>query len=264
MTAIACAAIDIGGLVDGTPASVAALWAGKLRTPMHEERFAIDSLRHCQLFAGCDSGVLHAIAGRLRDRRFRRNEVIFHQGDAGDSLHIIVSGSVKIVLPSTEGDEAIIATLRPADFFGELALLDGQPRSATATAIEPTQTLTLSRGTFLELLNSHPDLRDALLSALVAELRRLTNHVEELHFLDLAGRLARHLVRLAAQSGGGPAGSMTLDWPYTQSDLAAMIGGTRQSVNKLLGELIDEDLVRIERDTLILTDLEALSRRAER
>lgn len=264
MTAIACAAIDIGGLVDGTPASVAALRAGKLRTPMHEERFAIDSLRHCQLFAGCDSGVLHAIAGRLRDRRFRRNEVIFHQGDAGDSLHIIVSGSVKIVLPSTEGDEAIIATLRPADFFGELALLDGQPRSATATAIEPTQTLTLSRGTFLELLNGHPDLRDALLSALVAELRRLTNHVEELHFLDLAGRLARHLVRLAAQSGGGPTGSMTLDWPYTQSDLAAMIGGTRQSVNKLLGELIDEDLVRIERDTLVLTDLEALSRRAER
>ena len=100
---------------------------------MTDDRFAIDSLRQCPLFFGCERGVLESVASHLRVRRFRRNEVIFHQGDAGDSLHIIASGSVKIVLPSAEGDEAIIATLHPPDFFGELALLDGQPRSATAT-----------------------------------------------------------------------------------------------------------------------------------
>jgi CRP/FNR family transcriptional regulator, cyclic AMP receptor protein len=231
---------------------------------MPDEALAITSLRRCQLFSGCDAAVLQAIAGRLRVRRFRRNEVIFHQGDAGDALHTIVSGSVKIVLPSAEGDEAIIATLHAGDFFGELALLDGQPRSATATAIEPTETLSLSRSVFLELLNSHADLRDALLAALSGELRRLTYHAEEMHFLDLAGRLARHLVRLARASGASSGGQTSLDWPYTQSDLAAMIGGTRQSVNKLLGELIGDGLVLIERDTLVITDLDALSRRAER
>ena len=81
----------------------------------------------------------------MRRRRFRRNEVIFHQGDPGDSLHVVASGAVKIVLPSAEGEEAIIATLRPGDFFGELALLDGAPRSATATALEPCETLVLPR-----------------------------------------------------------------------------------------------------------------------
>ena len=231
---------------------------------MTDDRFAVDSLRNCPLFATCDAIVLAAVASRLRVRRFRRNEVIFHQGDAGDSLHIITRGSVKIVLPSAEGDEAIIATLRPPDFFGELALLDGQPRSATATAVDPVETLALSRSVFLELLNAHAELRDALLAALVGELRRLTGHVEELHFLDLAGRLARRLVQLSSQTAPSANGEIALDWPYTQSDLAAMIGGTRQSVNKLLGGLIGDGLVRIEREHLVVTDVEALAERAER
>lgn len=231
---------------------------------MTDDQFAIDSLRSCPLFTTCDAVVLQAVASRLRVRRFRRNEVIFHQGDAGDSLHIIAKGSVKIVLPSAEGDEAIIATLRPPDFFGELALLDGQPRSATATAVDPVETLALSRSVFLELLNAHAELRDALLAALVAELRRLTGHVEELHFLDLAGRLAQRLVQLSSQTAPSANGEIVLDWPYTQSDLAAMIGGTRQSVNKLLGGLIGDGLVRIEREQLVVTDVEALAQRAER
>jgi CRP/FNR family cyclic AMP-dependent transcriptional regulator len=227
-----------------------------------DDRFAVDSLGRCPLFAGCQADVLRALAGRLRQRRFRRGEVIFHQDDPGDSLHIIASGAVKIVLPSTEGEEAIIATLRPPDFFGELALLDNQPRSATATAVEPTETLALSRTVFLELLNAHDALRDALFSALVRELRRLTGHVEELHFLDLAGRLARRLAQLAHEQSPSATGEVSLDWPYTQSDLAAMIGGTRQSVNKLLGSLIAEGLVRLERDSLVVVDPAALEERA--
>ena len=100
-------------------------------------------------------------------------------------------------------------------------------------------------------------LRDALLSGLAHELRRLTGHVEELHFLDLAGRLAMRLFRLAREADKD-AQEVRLDWPYTQSDLASMIGGTRQSVNKLLSGLVDDGLVVIERDTLIVTDVDAL------
>jgi CRP-like cAMP-binding protein len=233
------------------------------RLPPRNE-LAIDSLRRCALFAHCADDAMQEIVQRLTVRRYRRGEVIFHQGDPGDALHIVTSGGVKIVLPSPEGEEAIIATVRPGDFFGELSILDGEPRSATATAIDATETSTLPRAVFLELLDVHPTLRDALLKGLAVELRRLTNHAEELHFLDLAGRLARRLVRLAQEGDPAPSGPIALDWPYTQTDLAGMIGGTRQSVNRLLSDLIGDGLVQIERDRLIISDLDELARRAER
>jgi CRP-like cAMP-binding protein len=229
-----------------------------------DDNFAVDALARCPLFEHASRNILESLASRLRRRRFRRGEVIFHQGDPGDSLLIVASGSVKILLPSAEGDEAIIATLRPGDFFGELALLDDAPRSATATALDQSDTLVLPRQVFAELLDTIPGLRDALLAGLAHELRRLTGHVEELHFLDLAGRLAMRLSRLARESSPDAHGEIRLDWPYTQSDLAAMIGGTRQSVNRLLSELVEDDLIRIEHDALVIADLDELARRAER
>jgi CRP/FNR family transcriptional regulator, cyclic AMP receptor protein len=225
---------------------------------------AADALRRCVLFAHVDEEGLRALAARMRPRRFRRGEVIFHQDDLGDSLQVVVSGSVKIVLPSEEGEEAIIASLQPGDFFGELALLDGAPRSTSASAIEATETLALPREHFLQLLSEDPSMVRALLGGLAAELRRLTGHVAELHFLDLAGRLAIRLVRLAREAHPQAQGRCELNWPFTQSDLASMIGGTRQSVNKLLSGLVDDGLLAIERDTLIITDLAALEHRADR
>ena len=242
-----------------------------LPVPAHEgnpsvldQSLAPDMLRRCALFAHVPEDGLRAIAGQMRRRRFRRNEVIFHQGDLGDSLQVVASGAVKIVLPSPEGEEAIIASLHPGEFFGELALLDSSPRSTTATALEATETLTLPRERFLELLREDPRIVQALLHALAEDLRRLTGHVEELHFLDLAGRLSMRLVRLARDADPNASGRCELDWPFTQSDLAAMIGGTRQSVNKLLSGLVDEGLVGIERDTLVINDLDDLERHASR
>jgi len=229
-----------------------------------DQSFAVQSLQQCALFAHVEADGLRVLAEAMVQRRFRRNEVIFHQGDPGDSLHIVTTGAVKIVLPSPEGEEAIIATLRPGDFFGELALLDGAPHSATATAVEPVETLSLGRIPFQRLLEEDRALRGALLSGLAAELRRLTGQVEELHFLDLAGRLAMRLVRLSRDRDPAARGEVRLDWPYTQSDLASMIGGTRQSVNKLLSRLVDDGLVLIEHETLVIHDLDALEERAER
>lgn len=228
-----------------------------------DQRLIATSLRDSCLFENADEAALEDIARQLRRRRFRRNETIFHQGDPGDSLHIVSSGAVKIVLPSLEGEEAIIATLRSGDFFGELALLDGAPRSATAVALEASETWTLPRDVFLARLDEDTALRDSLLAGLARELRRLTGHVEELHFLDLAGRLASRLARLAREAEPG-ANEVRLDWPYTQSDLASMIGGTRQSVNKLLSGLAERGLVSIEKDTLLIPDVAALELEAER
>jgi CRP-like cAMP-binding protein len=227
--------------------------------------FAIDAMRRSALFARADDETLAQCAAGLRIRRFRKAETIFHQGDPGDSLYIIERGAVKIVLPSPEGEEAaIIATLGTGDFFGELALLDGAPHSATVVAIEPTEVLVLRRDVFEQLIDTDRSLRIALLAGLAGELRRLTGHVEELHFLDLPGRLASRLVRLAREQDPGVVGEVALPWPYTQSDLAAMIGGTRQTVNRLLADFAEQGLIRQEKDIIVIPDLERLAHASER
>ncbi|HEY6058871.1 MAG TPA: Crp/Fnr family transcriptional regulator [Candidatus Limnocylindrales bacterium] len=232
---------------------------------MTEPAAALETLARCRLFSDLDAEGLQSVARGMRSRRFRRGEVLFHQGDPGDALLVVLSGAIKIVLPSEEGEEAIIATIRPGDFLGELALLDGAPRSATAVALEATETLVLPRDRFRELIAAEPAIRDALFRALAAELRRLTTHVEELHFLDITGRLAARLVRLAGEQGARQAdGAVRLASPLTQSDLAAMIGATRQSVNKLLGAFVEDGMLRMERDALVIVDLERLARAARR
>jgi CRP-like cAMP-binding protein len=233
--------------------------------PVLQVDFAAEALARCRLFAGMSHDSLEAIARSLRARRFRRGEVLFHEGDPGDSLFVVASGAVKVVVPSEDGDEAILATLRRGDFLGELALLDGAPRSASAIALEPTETLALPREQFRALVASEPALREALLASLAGELRRLTTHVAELHFLDLTGRLAARLARLAEDDGERLAdGAIRLDAPLTQGDLAAMIGATRQSVNKLLGEFEADGLIRLESNSIVVPDLEALQRAARR
>ncbi|HEY7827844.1 MAG TPA: Crp/Fnr family transcriptional regulator, partial [Candidatus Limnocylindrales bacterium] len=169
------------------------------------------------------------------------------------------------VLPSPEGeDAAIIATLDRGDFFGELALLDGADHSATAVAVEATQTLVLRREPFERLVEDEPALRRALIAGLVAELRRLTSHVGELHFLDLPGRLASRIVTIARETQPDATTNIVLEWPYTQSDLASMIGGTRQTVNRLLQDLAARGLIQVEREHLLIPDLEALAHSVDR
>ena len=125
-------------------------WGDTMRR-MLAPRPLVASLTRILFFAGLDEAALERVAAGTRSRRFRRGEVIFHSGDPGDGLFIIVSGEVKIALPSETGDEAIIATLHASDVFGELALLDGAPRSATATALLATEAIVLPRDRFHDL-----------------------------------------------------------------------------------------------------------------
>jgi CRP/FNR family transcriptional regulator/CRP/FNR family cyclic AMP-dependent transcriptional regulator len=222
-------------------------------------------LESVPLFRDLSEPDLDLLAAGLRTRRFRRGEVIFHQGDPGDALHIILSGRVKISSPSETGVEAILTTLRPGEFFGSLALLDGAPRSASATAVEPTETLILPRDRFRQLLSDWPEIRDHVFEELARELRRLTFHVEELHFLDIAGRLAARIARMAEEQGSPNGdGEIRLQGPITQGELAAMVGSTRQSVNKLLGYFTDDGLIRIDRDAIVVRDLAGLQLAARR
>jgi CRP-like cAMP-binding protein len=229
-----------------------------------DDAMAREALRACGLFGVADEQAIERIVSVLRIRRFRRGETVFHQGDPGDALFVVATGSVKVVLPSDEAAEAaIVAILGAGEFFGELAILDGAPHSATIVAVEPTETLVLHRDAFLDLVDRDPNLRHALLASLAGEIRRLTGHVEDLHFLDLPGRLASRIVRLAA-SAGVTSGEARIAWPYTQSELAGMIGGSRQSVNRLLADLSEQGLVRLEREQLIVGDVERLAGTVER
>jgi CRP-like cAMP-binding protein len=234
--------------------------------PVGNERVAGAALRDCGLFGAADDAAIESLVHVLRTRRFKRGETVFHQGDPGDALFVVNSGSVKVVLPSDEGAEpAIVAILGPGEFFGELALLDGAPHSATIVAVEATETFILHREAFLSLIDSDAGLRRQLLASLATEIRRLTGHVEDLHFLDLPGRIASRILRLAEGTGTKQAdGSVRIAWPYTQSELAGMIGGSRQSVNRLLADLADQGLVRLERDQLVVVDRERLAATIER
>jgi CRP-like cAMP-binding protein len=228
-------------------------------------RPVLDALATIPFFAGLEPAALERLAAGMRSRRFRRGEVIFHIGDPGDALFVIVEGEVKISLPSETGEEAILATLRAGDVFGELALLDGAPRSASASALSPTETVVLPRDKFRELIATEAGVRDALLASIAGELRRLTTHVEELHFLDITGRLAARLVRLSQEGGTRlPDGGIRLRTNLTQGDLAAMVGCTRQSVNKLLGQFTDDRLIRLERAGIVITDLDGLTATSRR
>jgi len=230
-----------------------------------ENTVGLQALRRCRLFARLDEDRLAPLAASLRSRRYRGGETIFHQDDPGDALHVVAAGAVKIVLPSAEDEEpAIIATLRPGDFFGELALFDDAPRSATAVALGATETLVLRREVFLDLIDEDQSLRRALLSSLADEIRSITAHVQDLHFLDLPGRLSRRILREAEPVAAEPDGSFRLAWPYTQAELAGMIGGSRQSVNRLLADLVSRGLIRVERDVLAIPDPTALERSIRR
>jgi CRP-like cAMP-binding protein len=231
-----------------------------------------DALRVCRLFADLDEASLDLCAAALRPRRFRKGETIFHAGDPGDALFLIATGTVKITIPPVDGSEpAILTTIGPGGFFGELSLLDGAPRSATAVALDATETHVLRRDAFEALVDEQPAIGRRLLTTLAGEIRRLTAQVEDLHFLDLPGRLARHLLRtLAIAEGRDPAaaddltGEHRLPWPYTQAELAGMIGGSRQSVNRLLSDLVDEGLVRFDGDALVVPDATRLASAARR
>jgi CRP/FNR family cyclic AMP-dependent transcriptional regulator len=224
-----------------------------------------DVLRTSRLFSGMDDATLDLCSRSLRERRFRPSEVIFHAGDPGDSMFIVVEGQVRIQIPSEDGAEpAILTTVRPGGSFGELALLDGSPRSATAEAIDAVLTVSLRREAVEGLLDHEPAVRRAMFVALAGEIRRLTDQLEDLHFLDLPGRLARQLLRVTATDATLTRGEIRRPWPYTQTELAGMIGGSRQSVNRLLADFTTEGVIRFEEGDLVIPDPERLEARARR
>lgn len=223
------------------------------RVPSQQQ--VLGALRQVELFSQLDDAVLLQIAAVARPREYDKGELLFVEGEQGDALLILVSGSVTVFRTSPDGERAALTVLEPPEVLGEIALLDGAPRSASVEATEPTTVLALSRAEFFSLLRNQPTVLEPLMRQLGMMVRRLTEQAADHVFLDLAGRVAKALLRLA--NGGSPPVVA-----ITQSRLAEMSGGTRQSVNQVLGGFSQRGLVHLEGRRVLLTDVPGLRRRA--
>ncbi|HZP96746.1 MAG TPA: Crp/Fnr family transcriptional regulator [Candidatus Limnocylindria bacterium] len=221
---------------------------------MPESRLA-EHLRRYPLFSKLPETELLQLAERVRMRTFKRGETLFRKDDPGTHLYVVLDGAVKIALPGEFGQEALVAIMRTGDHFGELALFDGSPRSASATALEDTRAALLARDDFLAFLETHPAAVRVVLDALAKTIRRLSDRVEDLIFLDVPSRVAKYLLDLAQNDG-----SEKLELTLTQDELAAFIGASRVSVNRVLGDLERREIIEIKRRHIVIRDRDKLQK----
>lgn len=216
-----------------------------------------DTLTGVEMFTGLEPEARQRLIAAAVPRSYRRGQLLFVENDPGESLIVLKRGSVAVFRTAPTGERAVLSVMRPPDVFGELSLLDGLPRSASAEALEDCSALALSRGAFMELVHTHPRILDAVMRSLGALIRRLTEQNADHVFLDLPGRVAKTLVRLAGES---QAPMITIE--LNQSQLAEMAGGSRQSVNQAIGSFASRGWLRTEGRRIVVTDLPSLRRRA--
>jgi CRP-like cAMP-binding protein len=217
-------------------------------------------LRTTDLFGSLDDDAVGALGKQLVPRSYRKGQPLFHQGDPGTSLFIICEGTVAVYVTSENGDRMVLTTLGATDLLGEIALLDEGSRSASAEALEATTVLALSRTAFLDLLRDQPAMVDQLLRSMGSLVRRLSEQASDFVFLDLPGRVAKAVLRLAEDSpsaNGGP-----VEITVTQGRLAEMVGGSRQSVNQILQNFAGRGMLEVQGRRLIVTKPDLLARRA--
>jgi CRP-like cAMP-binding protein len=227
---------------------------------LHQASIGGPALRQVSLFQALDDEEVRQVSVLLKERRYHKGDTIFHQGDPGGCLYLVTSGRVRIFLSSPDGREATVRFYGPNSAFGEMALLDGQPRSASAAAVDDVVTLVLYREDFMGLLRRHFELVERMFAMLTERLRYTTSYSEQLAFLSVPGRVASVLLHLAGIEAD-PHKPARLD--LTQDDLAKFANTTREWVNRSLKEFAEAGLVRVERKAVTVLDRAGLDRRVQ-
>jgi len=202
----------------------------------------------------------HKLVATLRRRAYRRDEVIFHQGDPADTLHLIAAGhvSVRVTLPG--GEFVILTIFGPGDVFGDLALVgDPRPRGATVIALDPCETLSLGRDEFERLRVAYPGVNRFLVELLAARVDRLNGQLLEALYVPAERRVLRRLLDLCQMYGGN---GQHIVIPVTQETLASLAGTTRPTANQVLGRLAARQLVEVSRGQIAVLNRGELHRRA--
>jgi CRP-like cAMP-binding protein len=202
-----------------------------------------DLLGRASLFAELEPAEVETLARAAERREFARDEVIFAANEPADGLYVLASGRVKVCVSSSGGKELILATLGAEQFFGEMALLDNEPRSASVIAQLPTVAYRIRRDEFERLIEQHPTIARKLLRELSLRLRRSNAQMESLATLDVVGRLARYFIDLARQHGQILGNGWVAVRRPTHQDIANSIGTSRETVTRLINDLEQRGLV---------------------
>ena len=209
-------------------------------------------LQRVAIFSDLDAPSLAGLAALFKERSFEKDALVVGQQDPGDSLYVVTGGRVKVVLYGTSGREIILSLFRPGDFFGEMSLLDNQPRSANVLAVERSQMLVLDRKSFAKHLAENPKTALNVLAELSKRLRRADAIIGNLALLDVYGRVARFLRELARAEGNETAEGIVIAKRPTQVEIAAMIGTSRETVSRALSEFARRGFIDMEGKRLVM------------
>lgn len=216
-------------------------------------------LRKVPLFSEIPPADYQRVVDVARERSYPKNSVILFEDDPGDALYVVGSGQVKVVLIGEDGREVILSVLGVGEFFGEMALIDDEPRSAHVIAMEDSMLVVLRREDFSPILASTPAIAIALLKELSRRLRRVDEKVGSLVLLDVNGRVARLLLELAEESGGSHVARR-----LTHHTIAQMIGSSRETVSRTMRELVEKGLIDVGRKDIAIKDRAGLEAAAGR
>ena len=208
-------------------------------------RDKLSLLRNHPLFGDLPPAVIEHLGSYMKTRKVARGASIFAKGDPGTGLMGVLAGSVKVSVASTEGKDIVLNIFREGEIFGEIALLDGRPRTADATAMAPCELIVIERRDFVPFLSGHPDVMLKFIEILCSRLRRTSEQVQDVTFLNLPTRLAKTLLELTASEAAGAAPRRKV--AITQREISQIIGKSRESTNKQLRAWAKRGWIRLER-----------------
>jgi CRP-like cAMP-binding protein len=229
-----------------------------MNSPTHQEKRQIFE-RH-PVFGKLNAGEIDSLISYARIERYPAGREIFAKGSPGMSLMAVLRGSIKISSLSNEGKEIVFAIFNAGEIFGEIAVLDGEERSADATALTDCELMVLNRRDFLHLLENRADLCMIFLRILCRRLRQTTEQVEDVMFRHLESRVAKALLQLAESVGLHGVQSGSVELHVSQRELGNMAGGSRESVNKILQHWHRQGLIDLGKSSVLIRDIEALRR----
>lgn len=216
------------------------------------------------LFAALDENTAERLLESMTRVRLYRGDMVFHEGDRGDSVYVIIEGKVKLGRTSSDGRENLLSVLGPGEMFGELSVFDPGPRLSSAATIADSTLVSLGHQALRDFLTQHPEVAMQLLAGMAHRLRRTNEGISDLVFTDVPGRVAKALLDLSVRFGvRAEAGQGTLvRHGLTQEELAQLVGASRETVNKALADFAGRGWILLSNKSVTLLDEERLKRRS--
>ena len=224
-------------------------------------------LARVPLFSGLSPQDLQAIASVSTTRPIKAREELFHKGEEGSQIYVVASGRLKVVTTSDEGNDLMFCVVEPGEVIGEIGLLTDCCRTATVRGLEPSVLIAVDRREFRALLATRPEVGIALLTVLATRLARVSEFIEDTHFLNLPVRLAKKIVNFANQHGrlsrGEKSDELLIDVKLSQEEWGDLVGTTRESVNKQFRAWREDGMIRFDDGRLTITDLDEMEKLAD-